>query len=534
MSRFKLPKLTFWRAVLLIVLAAGFYSTVLRFTQGLSATTNLSDKFPWGVWIGFDVMCGVALAAGGFTLSAVVYVFHAEKYHSVIRPTILTAFLGYSLVVVALMFDLGRPYNVWHPLIMWNPHSVMFEVGWCVTLYSTVLALEFSPMVFERLRWQRLYKIAKALTVPLVILGVLLSTLHQSSLGTLYLIVPHKLHPLWYTPLLPVFFWVSAIALGCAMTIFESYLSQRAFRKSLEFDLLARLGRIAAVALFVYLVLKLVDLDYRGVLPLAFEPTYEGRMFLAEMLLGVVAPVVMLVIPRVRGDRLGLFIAALMVVLGFVMNRLNVSITGMDASSGANYFPSWTELSVTASIVAAGFVIFGLAVKYLNVFPAAEVEEIRRGRVAELPAAVLFRGRLQGPTILSLALGVLFVMGAAALGYAGVRARVPAPAMAAAEADVDTTRAMERLKMPADVRVRMGTQSPGQVVFSHEQHLQRGGLDCTSCHAGQFRMLPTTADAEPMKKMESCGSCHDGIRAVGIRDKMWCGKCHAPATVARR
>jgi c(7)-type cytochrome triheme protein len=531
MRRFTLPRLTFWRAVLLVVFAAGFYSTVLRFTRGLAGSTNLSDRFPWGVWIGFDVMCGVALAAGGFTLSAVVYIFHIEKYHQVIRPTILTAFLGYSLVIVALMFDLGRPYNVWHPLIMWNPHSVMFEVGWCVTLYSTVLALEFSPMIFERLRWQRLYRIAKALTVPLVILGVLLSTLHQSSLGTLYLIVPYKLHPLWYTPLLPVFFWVSAIALGCAMTIFESYLSSRAFRKSLEFDLLNKLGAVAAVALFVYLVLKVVDMDYRGVLGLAFAPTYEGRMFLAEMLLGVAAPVVMLALPRVRSNRLGLFIAALMVVLGFVMNRLNVSITGMDTSSGVNYLPSWTELAVTASIVGAGFVIFGLAVKYLNVFPPEEVEEIRRGRVAELPAAVLFRQPLRSATGLSLALGVIFFTGAAALGYSGVRARVPAQEDQTSETAgaVDVSRGLEQLRLPADLPIRMGAQSPGQTIFSHSKHLKNSRLDCAVCHSGQFRMLATTPEAEPMKKMENCGRCHNGVTAVGIRDKMWCDRCHLPA-----
>ena len=386
MNKIRIPRLSFWRVILLLIMIAGVYATVLRFTKGLSATTNLNDRFPWGIWIGFDVMCGVALAAGGFTISAIVYIFHIEKYHPIIRPTILTAFLGYSLVVVGLMFDLGRPYNIWHPLIMWNPHSVMFEVGWCVTLYTTVLALEFSPMVFERLRWQKLYRLVKSITVPLVIVGVLLSTLHQSSLGTLYLIVPNKLHPLWYTPLLPLFFYISAIALGCAMTIFESYLSQRAFRKSMEFHLLNKLGAVAAIALLVYFVMKLFDMQGRGVLALAFQPTYEGRMFLAEMLLGVVAPIIMLLIPRIRNNPSGLFIAAVMVVLGFVMNRINVSITGMDRASGVNYFPSWTEVAVTASIVAMGFLLFGLAVKYLGVFPADEMKEIAVGKRADLPA----------------------------------------------------------------------------------------------------------------------------------------------------
>jgi c(7)-type cytochrome triheme protein len=507
-------------------MAAGFYATVLRFTKGLSATTNLSDRFPWGIWIGFDVMCGVALAAGGFTISAIVYIFHIEKYRPIIRPTILTAFLGYSLVVVGLMFDLGRPYNIWHPLIMWNPHSVMFEVGWCVTLYSTVLALEFSPMLFERLRWQKLYKIVKSITVPLVIVGVLLSTLHQSSLGTLYLIVPNKLHPLWYTPLLPLFFYISAIALGCAMTIFESYLSQRAFRKSMEFHLLNKLGSVAAIALLVYAVMKVLDMQGRGVLKLAFAPTYEGRMFLAEMLLGVVAPVIMFLIPRIRNNQAGLFIASVMVVLGFVMNRINVSITGMDRASGVNYFPSWTELAVTASIVAMGFLLFGLAVKYLGVFPSEEMEEISIGKLAELPASTAFRQPLRSATTFAFVVGFVFMFGAVALSYDGIRLRV-APESPNDHAAVELNSALEKLVVPDQLLIKMGSTSPGPVFFSHKQHVDANNPVCVNCHQGKFKLLNTSAELTPMKKMNYCGECHDGVKAVGIRDKARCDSCHA-------
>lgn len=511
-----------------MILAAGFYATILRFTKGLSATTNLSARFPWGIWIGFDVMCGVALAAGGFTISAVVYIFHIEKYHPIIRPAILTAFLGYLLVCVGLVFDLGRPYNIWHPLIMWNPHSVMFEVGWCVTLYSTVLALEFSPLVLEKLPWRRPLKIVKGLTVPLVIVGVLLSTMHQSSLGTLYLIVPHKLHALWYSPLLPVFFFISAIALGCAMTIFESYLSLRAFRKGIEFELLNKLGSVAAVALLVYLVLKVFDMQGRGVLNLAFQPTYEGRMFLAEMLLGVAGPIVMLLIPRVRNNQFGLFLAALMVVLGFVMNRINVAITGMDRSSGVNYFPSWTELAVTASIVGAGFLLFGLAVKYLDVFPREEMDEIVRGKRAELPVLAAFRQPLWSATTLAI-IGGMVVMGATvALSYDGIRRHVQAPSQLSAEqGDINISAALGELRVPGDVAIKMGETSPGLVIFSHARHVATAKPTCTECHSGQFKMLSTSADISPGKKMQRCGQCHDGVKAVSTTNKERCDSCHA-------
>jgi c(7)-type cytochrome triheme protein len=525
--RLSWPKVTFWRVILVLVLAAGAYSAFLRFTKGLSAMTNLSAQFPWGVWIGFDVLCGVALAAGGFTISAVVYIFHIEKYHPIIRPAILTAFLGYLLVCVGLMFDLGRPYNIWHPLVMWNPHSVMFEVGWCVTLYTTVLMLEFSPLVLEKLPWKQPYKIVKSVTIPLVILGVLLSTMHQSSLGTLYLIVPHKLHPLWYSPLLPVFFFVSAIALGCAMTIFESYLSLRAFRKHLDFHLLTKLGAVAAVTLCVYLVLRLIDMQSRGVLAQAFAPTYEGRMFLAEILLGVIAPVIMLFIPRIRNNEFGLFMSSLMVVLGFVMNRMNVALTGMDRSSGVHYFPSWNELAITASIVGAGFLLFGLAVKYLDVFPAEDMKEIAGGKRAQLPALAAFRAPLWSATTVAFVMCLIFMGTSVVLAYDGIRRREAPVSLPEGAGTVDLGRGLAELKMPGPIAIKMGPSSPGLCVFSHARHVNSKDPNCSTCHSGLFRMLPTTPDITPDRKMRNCGTCHDGVKAVGILQKEKCDSCHA-------
>ena len=363
----KFPKLTFWRTVLVLVLAAGFYSTVLRFVKGLGAATNLSDQFPWGLWVGFDVVCGVGLAAGGFTLAAIVYIFHAKRFYPVLRPSILTAFLGYSLVAVALLFDLGKPYNIWHPLVMWNPHSVMFEVAWCVTLYLTVLALEFSPVVFERFQLHRPLRVVKAVTIPLVIAGVLLSTLHQSSLGSLYLIVPEKLYPYWYSPLLPVFFFISAVGVGLAMVIFESNLSSRAFGREIEMPLLEVLGRALAVVLAVYGLLKFQDLWSRGALVHLREPSTETLLFVLEITLGLLIPLPMLLFRKIREDRDSLFGVSVLVITGFLLNRLNVSITGLEASSGVHYFPRWTEVAVTLSIVGVGFLLFSLAVRYLNV-----------------------------------------------------------------------------------------------------------------------------------------------------------------------
>jgi len=367
-------RFTFWQTVFLAVMVMGLVLSFVRYTKGLGAVTNLSDRFPWGLWVGFDLLCGVGLAAGGFVLTAIVYVFHVEKFRPVVRATLLTAFLGYLLVSTALLFDIGRPWNIWHPLVMWNPHSVMFEVAWCVTLYSTVLALEFSGLVFEKLKWERAAKVQHAVTVPLVIAGVLLSTLHQSSLGTVYLIVPGKLHPIWYTSALPFLFWVSAVAVGLAMVIVESRLSARAFKRELETPVLILAGRALIGALGVYATLRFYDLASRGVMGRAFDLSYESCLFLVEFALGVLAPLAIFAFPRMRTSANGLYAGALLAVFGFIANRLNVSITGFEGAQGGTYLPSFSEVGITLFLVALGFGGFALAVKYLDVFPPSHSE----------------------------------------------------------------------------------------------------------------------------------------------------------------
>jgi Ni/Fe-hydrogenase subunit HybB-like protein len=386
----RLLKLTFWQWVFVAVVAAGAVATYVRVMYGLGGATNLNDQFPWGLWIGFDVLCGVGLAAGGFTLAATVHLFNLKRYEPIVRPAILTAFLGYLLVILALLYDLGRPYRVWHPLVMWNPRSVMFEVGWCVTLYTTVLALEFLPAVLERFGLMKPLRWMRSALIPLVIAGVILSTLHQSSLGGLYLIVPHKLHPLWYTPLLPLLFYVSAICAGLAMTMFESWHSSKAFGRSLEVPLLAGLARVLAVLLLFYLSMRFADLAHRGVLKLALEPRLESYLFGVEISL-LLLPMLLLFRRHVRLNPWALYACAVMVVFGFLTHRLNVSITGMEAGSGARYFPKWTEVAVTLTIVALGFAIFRAAVKYLPIF---EPEAAHRAAPEAGPAvaAMIARG----------------------------------------------------------------------------------------------------------------------------------------------
>jgi Ni/Fe-hydrogenase subunit HybB-like protein len=373
-----------WQALrtllLMLVLGTGTGIILLRFVYGIGAVTNLSDQFPWGLWISFDVMSGVALAAGAFVIAATVHIFRIERFEPLVRPAILTGLLGYLLVVAGLVVDLGRPYNVWRPLVHWQHYSVLWEVGVCVATYTTVLFIEFLPVVLERLNTikavtQRLpamllYRLLKKISIGFVILGVVLSTLHQSSLGSLWVLVPEKLYPLWYSLYLPVFFWISAVAVGLAMTIVESTLSSKAFKRGLELDLLADLAKAASVVLFIYLVARGADLIARGAWPLLFEPNVQAIAFWVEMGLGVLVPAILFAVKPLRYKPSVLFGGALMVVFfGVILNRLNVGIVGLWPYTGQIYFPSWMEIVVTITLVSFGVIAFGMAVRYLPVFP---------------------------------------------------------------------------------------------------------------------------------------------------------------------
>ena len=363
-----LPKITFWKVLFVFIMIAGVYSSYIRFFKGLGAATNLSDTFPWGLWVGFDCLCGIMLAAGGFTLMATVHVFNLEKFKSVARPALVTAFFGYLLEIAAVMFDLGRPYRIWHPLVMWNPRSPMFIVGWCVMLYTTIMALEFAPTVFERLRMEKPLKILRAIQAPLVILGVIVSVVHQSALGMFYVLVPNKLHPLWYTSLLPVLFFISSVAAGIAMTLFESTMSARHFNHSLEKPVVLALGRVLTIALIVYGIVRIQDLFRHGAWKYAISTSYEATMFWVEMALTLILPLGLLMLKRVREQPVALYGVSILTVSGFIVNRLNVAMTGMEWSIGARYTPKWMEVSVTLMMISIGIVLFAYAVKYLPIF----------------------------------------------------------------------------------------------------------------------------------------------------------------------
>jgi Ni/Fe-hydrogenase subunit HybB-like protein len=366
--------------LMVLVLGTGTALVLLRFVYGLGSVTNLSDQFPLGLWIGFDVMGGVALAAGAFVIAGLAHIFHVKRFEPLVRPAILTGLLGYLMAVASLMIDLGRPYNVWRPLIHWQHRSALWEVGVCVALYTTVLLFEFLPVILERVNQieavtRRLptaafSRLLGRFSLVFVILGVILSTMHQSSLGSLWVLVPQKLHPLWYSIRLPILFWISAVAAGFSMTIMESTISSKVFKRGLESDLLVDLGKYASVALWIYLAAKLADLAVRGALPLLFEGSVQSISFWVEVLLGGLLPALLFSFRSLRLKPGVLFWSAVMVVLfGIVLNRLNVSMVGLWSHTGYIYFPSWMEIIITVTIVSLGVLAFGVISEHLPVFP---------------------------------------------------------------------------------------------------------------------------------------------------------------------
>jgi Ni/Fe-hydrogenase subunit HybB-like protein len=375
-------KPTFWKVVSVFIVIVGLFSTFNRFYYGLGATTNLHDFVPWGLWIGFDFI-GVGLAAAGFTIAATVHIFNIHKYEPLVKPAILTAYLSYSVVVCLLVVDLGRPEHFWHPLVMWNINSVMFEITWCLICYTTVLILEFAPVILKKYNITAPIKYLKMISIPVIIAGIIFSTLHQSSFGSLYLIVPGKLHPLWYSSLLPVHFFVSCIAAGLSMIIFESYQVARAFTKEegfknteLRMDILSGTSIAVLIALIGGFLLKIYDFVDTGKLGYLTVFTTETYLFYLEIIVGTIVPIWLLSYKKFREDRKMLYVISVCVICGLILNRLNVSITGLAASSGVNYFPSFDEISITLMLVVLAMFSFKVISKNFPVFVGDEHEEL--------------------------------------------------------------------------------------------------------------------------------------------------------------
>ena len=358
-------KIGLGRAILIGLTGLGIVAGIYRLFVGLGASTNLSDAYPWGLWISFDVLTGVALAGGGFTISAAIYIFNIKKWEPLLRPAKLSAFVGYLIFIFGLFFDLGQPWRIWHPMVFWNPESVLFEVSWCVMLYTTVLAIDVFIMALERWRAEFWVNFFRNIYVFLIVAGIILSTLHQSSLGALYLLLPEKMSDLWASGAIGPLFFVSAIIGGMSVVTLESILSAKAYERKQEVEVLSSLGKGLGVTLLVYFAMKVTDLYARGVTVWSMD--WAHLLFYVEIFGTVALPALLLLFPEVRRSISGLLWCSGLAAFGVLLNRFNVSLTSYGGYRDFWYFPSVVEIVLTIGLVAMAILIFDYGMRYLPV-----------------------------------------------------------------------------------------------------------------------------------------------------------------------
>jgi Ni/Fe-hydrogenase subunit HybB-like protein len=368
------PQIKMWTPatiVMVVLMILGGAVAGYRMLFGLGAATNMNDGYPWAFWLGLDVLGGVAMAAGGFIIACAVYLFNWKKYYVIVRPAILTAFLGYLMAVAAIFLDIGHPFRLPNPMLMWQWHSVMWVVAMHVIFYTATLALEFSPMVLEKLGWHKTLKAVNKIMVGAVIFGVMLSTLHQASLGAVFLIAPSKMSPLWWSTVMPYHFMVSAVAMGLSMVSFEAMLSKKFLHHEVDKEVFYGLARGCLIVLSFYLMLKLYQWFVNAGIGAAFDGTIEANMFLLEMLVGVILPIAILSIKKNRTNLNTIFKVNIIVIAGVMLNRMNVCLFSMEQFNmwkGFSYTPSWMEFAVSLGIISLGVLLFKMSAKYLPLF----------------------------------------------------------------------------------------------------------------------------------------------------------------------
>jgi Ni/Fe-hydrogenase subunit HybB-like protein len=348
---------------------------MVRFLFGLGAVTGLNDGYPWGIWVVVDVVIGSAFACGGFSVAMLVYIFNKGEYHPLVRPALLASLFGYTLAAAGVIFDLGRWWNVWN--MFWpgsiNPNSVMFEVAVCITLYVIVMWIEFSPTFLEQMGKDEARRKVGRVMFFVIALGTVLPMMHQSSLGTLLVVMGVQIHPLWQTPVLPLLYLLTAITMGYAVVLFESCLTSSAYRRKLETHMLTPLAKVMLGFLAVYLVVRVGDLVVRGSLGKAFVPSVEALMFWLEMAC-FIAPLILIGAENNRRNPAKLFLAGVLLMLGGALLRLNGFLIGYETGDGFSYFPTLAEVLVTAGMFAVEVLGYIIITRRFPVLPREDVQ----------------------------------------------------------------------------------------------------------------------------------------------------------------
>ncbi|MGD8921972.1 MAG: polysulfide reductase NrfD [Candidatus Zixiibacteriota bacterium] len=511
--------------VLWVLALAGLVAAVFRLWFGLGATTNLSDAFPWGLWKILNMVGGVALSTSGFTVGFLVYVLGLKRFQPFMKPAILIAFLGYGCSCVALLLDIGLPQRFWHPIFMWNINSFLFEVFWCVMLYFTITAIELAPILFERFRAQKVAHALHRVAFVVVIIGISLSSLHHSSLGSLFLVTPQRLHALWYTPWLPLLFIVSAMGAGLMVVVLVKLIWARWYEPASilgpnfgqqvplirvtngstmavfsrgpegpEMPRIRALATIAAGVLGLYLVLKIADLFLHGGWQSLMTGSWESWLYLTELLLTAALPILLMIVPRSRYSPTGIGLAAASAAAGLALNRLDVGVFGYIRDAGVVYFPSLIEWSVGLGVVAAAALVFLFFSENLPIFGSrpgivagpSGLFRLTYGSLSQLWHTVLTDGLHRVTLIAVFVIPMAFV-----LMY---------PPYGSEPASQEAVRPAKGIDAERDTLFIDGNNFGVVTTFAHADHQHRLGdsASCVKCHHVSM----------PGDRSTPCSRCH--------------------------
>jgi len=522
--------------VLWIIALTGLVAALFRLWFGLGATTNLSDAMPWGLWKVLNMVGGVALSTSGFTVGLLVYVLGLKQFRPYMKPAVLVAFLGYGCSVTALLFDIGLPHRFWHPIFMWNEHSFLFEVFWCVMLYFTVTAIELIPTVLERLRTEKIIRWLHRIAFGVVVTGISLSSLHHSSLGSLFLVTPTRLHPLWYSSLLPLFFILSAMGGGIMVIVLVRILYARWYdpepvfgpdrakimgqtcvissplagakplvERGKTMSSLSQLAAIATSIMGVYFLLKIADLIRLGTWRILAVGSWESWLFGFELLIAVVLPVILVAIPKTRRSPAGLGIAAFLTAAGLILNRLDVGIFGYFHDSQTIYFPTLIEWAVGIGVIAAA----GLTLMYMIENFAVFDEQWKKRRTLKEESSLGFDS-ISGVWTAALSdslhrvtlIAIFIVPLAWVLVYPPFSSALTSPATILPSAGIDAARSVLCID---------GNRAGVLTNFPHANHKERLGGDssCVLCHHVSL----------PKDNSTPCSRCHRSmVKSTSIFD----------------
>jgi len=532
------------KEVLWTVAVFGAVAIVVRLVAGLGAVTNLSDAMPWGMWKILNMVAGVALATGGFALAATVYVFKIEKYRPVIKPAIVIAFLGYGSSCFALFLDIGLPHAIWKPIVYWNHHSFLFEVAWCVMLYFTITILELAPTVLEKYGFEKWIGLLHKFSIPIVIVGITLSSLHHTSLGSLFLVMPARLHPLWFTSWLPVLFILSAVGAGIFMVVLVSLAYSRLYGREVDLPVLTGLSRDAAVFLALYLIAKIADLVLRHQMGLLVSGQWEVGFFLAEVVLGAVLPILLVALPTTRRSLTGLTVASVSAVVGLVLNRLDVGITGLLRTSDVGYFPSLAEISLSLGVIAMAGLVLIYLVENFRVFENTPAKTWLQpsgaeGRSLDRPGRLRSFGSMSSPARISL----LVVISASV-----AMATFSSEAVEGMELERSPVRPPLGVTQARTALLINGDRDDDGVLFPHQMLIEKLGGEascakchhlslpgdesspCYRCHRDMNRKTSIFDHSVHVAKLQgkwSCDQCHDPSQPKNLANSKPCHECHA-------